>query len=113
MEKFLPLGGVGVHLSRLMQNLKFLNINFKFIYLSPKHLPLIFLKLIAADTVHLHSSSPIIRISFGLFCYPLNKNLIITYHGDLGRFSFLLNFLDLMSVYLCKYPVVCNEKVTI
>ena len=105
-----PIGGVGVHLTRLMDELNILNINFKYIYLRPKLLPLIFIKLLTIEIIHLHSSNPIVRLFFGLICFPLRKNLIISYHGDLGRFNNFLNILDLLSVYLCKYPIMCNER---
>jgi len=44
-----------------------------------------------------------------LFCLLTFKKLVITIHGDLGRFKFWKNIFDYLSVSICHIPIVINK----
>lgn len=106
----LPIGGVTIHVKRLLDLLRNEHISFSFYDLS-KFTFLTFCKQIKKhDVVHLHSSSPFLHILFCLMCKWYMKESIITFHGDLGRFGKLKNILELIAVHMVSYPIVLNQK---
>lgn len=106
-----PIGGVTIHVSRLIEWLE--KCNFPYYELLKVNDLLRFTKLIKIinfRAVHLHTSSPQLRLLLSIFCYIFRKKLIITYHGDLLRFKSIRNMFDLISVKLSTYPIVLNNK---
>lgn len=105
----LPIGGVTIHVDRLVKLLDKLQYDYTFYDLN-KFTIYSFIKAISASNiVHLHTSSPILRVFFAICCLAQRKTSLITYHGDLGRFGFVMNFFDFCSVRLCTYPIVINN----
>lgn len=106
-----PIGGVSIHVSRLLSWLDcnkeidhgFYDLrNFKIF---------IFLKIIVQSSIiHLHTSNTIFRFLVVLLCKLTMKKIIITIHGNLGRHSLLLNYIDLISIYFSDIPVLINEE---
>ncbi len=105
-----PIGGVRVHVARLVEWLSFNKINHKFILLSPWKILMSLKVIYDSRFMHLHSSNVWARFFFAVLCFFLGKKLIITYHGNLGRFGFIKNCLDYASIFLCGVPVVLNRK---
>jgi hypothetical protein len=44
-----------------------------------------------------------------ILCFSTSKTLILTIHGNLGRYSCLKNIIDYISIALCNVPIVINE----
>lgn len=105
-----PIGGVGIHLTRLMEHLTDKNIPFSYIYLNKYFIPKIIWAMLHHKLLHLHTSNPHIRFLFALLGKILSCKVIITYHGDLGRFSSFKNRFDYLSIKYCDYPIVLNEN---
>lgn len=105
-----PIGGVTIHVSRLVQLLT-TRLDVKFVELKPTNLPYIvaLLLLPIKAPIHLHTSKASVRFLVSLAGRLFRKRIIITYHGDLGRFSAFGNCLDYLSIRLCTVPVVLNE----
>ena len=102
-----PIGGVNIHVKRLTEFLNRENYRFNFFRLSIKD---IFKLLLRGNTIHLHTSNVYVRLAFSFFYgIILNNNLIITYHGTVGRFSLIKNFIDGLSIRWCTYPIVLNN----
>ncbi|XZE20411.1 hypothetical protein SH449x_000282 [Pirellulaceae bacterium SH449] len=106
-----PIGGVTVHFSRLVHLLRgrfdllVLNLSFQsLLYIARQTV------IQRKAVVHLHSSSPYFRFLFAFGGRLLHLNLVITYHGSLGRFGRLGNFFDLASLWLCRKPLVLNDS---
>lgn len=59
---------------------------------------------------HLHTSSSFLQFIIALYCKLLNTKLIITYHGNLGRFGAFKNLLTGLSVWLSHTTVVLNSS---
>ena len=60
--------------------------------------------------VHLHVSHPGLRIMYALLIKLMGKKLIFTIHGNLGRFSWLGNLMDMLTVRLSDVPIAINQQ---
>lgn len=105
-----PIGGVRIHVSRLIKFLKNEGFNFKFVPLSGRKIITSIVHLLRAKFIHLHTSNVWVRLCFSIFCLFIGKKLLITYHGNIGRFGRLLNLFDLISIKLAYLPIVLNMK---
>ena len=105
------IGGVTIHVSRLLQLYEKFNMPYDFLDLGvKKNIYKICQNILKADSVYLHSSSPILRFLISIFCLFTLKKLLIMVHGDLGRFNFFKNQLDFFSIKLCYKPLLINKK---
>lgn len=104
-----PVGGVTIHVSRLKDNLSALNFTFDFCDLNSP-LRHVFSVTRKYKVIHLHTSHPVLRFIYALYCKILNIQLIQTYHGNLGRFNFIYNLCDVLSVSLSAIPVLINQQ---
>lgn len=106
-----PIGGVTIHVQRLIDTLEKNNINFQFRQLSKRSIfSLLLLTLVKKQIIHLHASSPNIRFIFAFLCSISKSRLIVTYHGNIGRFNNIRNWFDKLSIKLSYIPVVLNEE---
>lgn len=105
-----PIGGIGIHLTRLMEHLTDLGISYTYLYLSNRLLPKIIWAMLFHRVLHLNTSSPYIRAAFAILGKVLFCKVLISYHGDLGRFNPKKNKWDYFSVRYCDIPIVLNEN---
>lgn len=105
-----PIGGVTIHVKRLIEHLDNDGIDFKFLELNKKNILNIFLKSARFDISHLHSSNVYMRFIFALFHVNLKTKSIITFHGNLGRYSYLKNKIDLCTIRMTDIPIVLNKQ---
>lgn len=107
-----PIGGVSIHFSRLLNfllsrpELEISVIEAKIYNSVPLMRELLMYR---SGVIHLHVSSPVIRFIFAVLAVAFHRKLIITYHGNLGRFRPIKNTFDYASIYLCSIPLVLNE----
>lgn len=104
-----PIGGVSIYCKRLCDELDIENIEYKFIDVNKTSLLKIFTSLIKHKTIHINSSNPLFRFILVVISKLLIKKVIITFHGDLGRFNKFKNLLDYCSVILCSTPITINQ----
>lgn len=107
-----PIGGVTIHVERLLKVLKMKEVNFHFFELSVKKLPLLFFKIMKYRVIHLQTSNSYFRFFCLLWAKCLFKKTIFTFHGNVGRYSSLRNLLDKLSFYLASQPITINEQST-
>jgi glycosyltransferase involved in cell wall biosynthesis len=105
-----PIGGVTVHLARLMRALEEDQIEFGFHDLRRHNYFLLLRKIYIAEAIHLHTSNSYFRFVAALLCRCLKKKIILTFHGRLGRFKMIRNMLDAFSVRLSSKSIVLNKK---
>ena len=104
----LPVGGVTIHVKRLLEWLDYENIKYKYYDLKKFNI-FTFLKAIkSSEYAHLHSSSPFLHIIFCLICIVCNTKSILTFHGNIGRFGTLKNLIENYSIKLSYIPIVLN-----
>lgn len=103
------VGGVTIHVSRLCDALSNLRENFQLC--DYKKLPLFHqIKMIrACHLVHLHVSNPYLRLFYVMLSKAFSKKVILTFHGNLGRYGALKNHIDLSALRHCDVPVMINE----
>lgn len=105
-----PIGGVTVHVSRLLHFLTREKVEYEFLSLL-KNKKFQFLKLFfAARKIFLHSSNVYIRAGISFFGLLFKKEIILFIHGDLGRFNWFKNQVDYCGIKLAKIPIVINKN---
>lgn len=105
-----PIGGVTIHVKRILEHFDTYNNN-QIIFFDLRNINGVsFLNTICKYRIfHLHTSNVYFRFFFSLFCFLTFKKLVITIHGDLGRFTFWKNIFDYLSVRICHIPIVINK----
>lgn len=109
-KKPLPLGGVTIHVQRLTQWLDYLQISHRFYDLKKFKLNTFIKEICQARYAHLHTSSLFLRFIFSIICPLLLTKSIITYHGNLGRYTLIKNYIDYLSIIFSYFPIVLNER---
>ena len=105
------IGGVTVHVNRLLMLMDKFSLNCEFHDLHfKKDILKVPLRILNSDVIHLHSSNVFLRLGISLFCLFFKKKLIITIHGNLGRYNFFKNKLDSISVKYSYMPILINKN---
>lgn len=105
-----PIGGVSVHVSRLLEALKQREPKcFEFTDYGKKPVRTCW-KVLFYTIIHLHSSNPYLQVLLALTCRLFFKKSIITFHGNLGRYGLIKNGAVNLSAFLCSTPVVLNAE---
>lgn len=104
-----PIGGVTIHIERLLYNLRRDNVPFEAMSLRASTLKKFIPKYISYRVVHLNISSVYLRALLTLVSFLTGKKHINTYHGSLGNKSRVKNFFDKISIHFSTFPLVLNE----
>ncbi|MFW5700193.1 MAG: hypothetical protein ACOCWM_00760 [Cyclobacteriaceae bacterium] len=104
-----PIGGVTIHVKRLLDAFSGTNIT-KFCSLSEISSFHFLKQFLQYRFIHLHTSNPAFRSFLCFFSMLLNKKLIITFHGNIGRYGAFKNILDKLSIWLCSKPILLNKE---
>lgn len=105
-----PLGGVTVHVDRLMKSLEADGIPVEFVDLSCLKFLSVVEMLLSRGLVHLHTSSSLFRFLFVLLGSVFPVSVMFTFHGELGRFRAVRNWMDDWSVRLAWKVIVLNQS---
>lgn len=103
-----PIGGVSIYCKRLCEELDLRNVKYAFIDINKTSLLNIFISLTKYRYIHINTSNPLFRLYIVVLAKLLFKKVIITFHGDIGRFNAFKNFLDHCSLKLCTTPITIN-----
>lgn len=104
-----PIGGVTIHVQRLLLFLNNNKISYDHINLKEKSIFNILVQILNYKHIHLHSSNVYYRLIITFYCFLTNKKLIITFHGNLGRYNKIKNILDLITIKISYIPIVLNK----
>ena len=104
------IGGVTIHVSRLLDYLD--KERFDYSFVDYKTLPLLRVvkEIITSKIIHFHISNPFLLFPFVLFAKIFFRKVILTLHGNYGRFNTVKNLLVKCSIILCDYPITINEN---
>jgi glycosyltransferase involved in cell wall biosynthesis len=106
-----PIGGVTIHVSRLLKKLERENIAHDFKQNNIKNLLCFIFSIHKYSCIHIHSSNPFIRLYVVLIAKILNVKSIVTFHGDIGRFkSTIKNKIDHITIRWASKPIVLNNN---
>ena len=106
-----PVGGVTIHVLRLLENLHNKGYNY-FYFHNLKKEPVweVFLKIPQYKAVHLHTSHVYFQLIVAVYCSLMNRKLIITYHGNWGRYWFVKNLATGLSSWFAYMALVQNQE---
>lgn len=104
-----PIGGVTIHVQRLLEHLKQHQIAYCFYDLNDFSVRTFIQAIKNHQVIHLHCSSPYLRLLFVLLCRMWKRASLMTVHGDVGRFSHVKNLCDLYAIKYATYPIVINQ----
>lgn len=102
-----PVGGVTIHVQRLLGMLDCSGISYTFADYNRKPFS-VFLKFFTHKVIHLHLSNIYVSLLFAIVCFVFRKKLIITRHGDICRNSGFKRKMDLLCIKLTYQPIVLN-----
>ncbi len=106
----LPIGGVTVHVKRLVEMCEKHKVPYKFVDIKKESLLYTVLQMSKSQFFHLHTSNSLFRVLLLLLSKICFSKSIVTFHGDLGRYSTYRNWLDYFSVFLANTPVLLNKN---
>lgn len=102
-----PIGGVSVHVERLLEVLRKNDFDFDFCTLTES---LNLFRTLRYRLIHIHCSNVYWKFLLSFFCFICRKRLIVTYHGDIDRSSWIKRRFNCWSIYFAYIPVVLNER---
>lgn len=104
------IGGVTVHVRRLRDYLEKQGIKYVFKDYKCNGLKTLLSAVSDAEMVHFHVSNPSYQFVLVLCSRLMGKNVLMTLHGNYGRFGWFKNLLVRRAVSLATIPIVINEK---
>ncbi|HET8573180.1 MAG TPA: hypothetical protein VFL76_04845 [Edaphocola sp.] len=105
-----PIGGVTIHVKRLCEQLMYTSFDWVFADIKKTSKIRILSDCLVYKNIHLHSSNPYLRFLISAFCFLFRKRLLVTFHGNLGRYGRFKNWLDCLTARYCFLPIVLNEN---
>ena len=106
----LPIGGVTVHVSRLMDHLNEIKYEYMFYNLHRGISKDLMIAMFKVKRIHLHTSNAYLRLFLTVVAKFSRSELILTLHGDLGRYNKLTNFIDILTLKWCSIPILLNDR---
>ena len=103
------IGGVSIHVERLIYWLKNSSYQFDFCDYKKESLWKVVRLISSHKVIHIHPSNPVFRLFLVCVSKVFRKRVIFTIHGDLGRFGRFKNLLDKWAVKWCDIPIAINE----
>lgn len=104
-----PIGGVTIHLSRLLDKLKG-KINFMFYPLTIGSLLMLPYLALTNKAIHIHTSNSFVQCYCMFICRILKATGIITIHRSLNRYQSLNKFWLRGAIKFADYPIVLNTE---
>ena len=104
------VGGVTMHVQRLRQCLE--NAGFDHAFLDYKSVPVwrMLGEMRRFDLIHLNVSNPVLLFFLVLYCRLLSRKVMLTLHGNYGRFDLVKNWMVRQSLRMATIPVVINSE---
>ena len=104
------MGGVTVHVQRLKEYLEKNGIEYEFKDYKSNSLWALMRIVSKYDIIHYHVSNPIYQFVLVLLSRLLGKRIVMTLHGNYGRFGKMKNWLVKSAISMADVPIVINRK---
>ena len=104
------IGGVTIHVQRLLDYLDKNGVSCSFCDYGKVSCIGLLKRMSRTSTIHIHISNPVFLFLITLCCRLMCKKVIVTLHGNYGRFSSFKNFLVRRTISMSTIPVLVNEK---
>ena len=105
------IGGVTIHVQRLLQSLDTRGIKYEFCDYKAIGVPraCLFI-LLHRGCIHIHVTNPILLFVFVICCKLSFSKCIFTLHANYGRFTGFKKFFLTVALHLSDVPVLINER---
>lgn len=104
------IGGVTIHVQRLRDFLEKHGFGYKFMDYRNNSLWTLLKGISKTKVVHFHVSNPIYQYILVFFSRLMGKKIIMTLHGNYGRYGSLKNWMVRRTISRATIPIVINEK---
>ena len=104
------VGGVTIHVQRLKDFLSIKGYAYDFYDSRSNGLIKLFKAIARHRIIHVHISNPQLQLVLVLFGRLMGKRVVMTLHGDYGRFVRLKNHLTRLAITTSSIPIVLNAK---
>lgn len=104
-----PIGGVTIHVSRLLKKMSKSNFLFRFMVVDIRSLVILPFLIFKFKAVHLHTSNIYIQGYVVILCNIFRKVAVVTFHGDLNRYNERKLKIVKWIVKNVNIPIVLNE----
>lgn len=105
-----PIGGVTIHVQRLLDVLDINKIDYNFIILNSLALVKLPFIIKQYNIIHLHSSHIYVQLFISYISKIYKIKSIITFHGDLNRYNSKEKKIVKKIIKLIDFPIVLNEN---
>ena len=103
------IGGVTIHVQRLRDSLEKNNCDYEFKDYKDTKLWALVKDISKFKTVHLHISNPAYQFVLVCCCKLMGKKILMTVHGNYGRFGAVKNWMVRSAIQMATVPIVINE----
>lgn len=104
------IGGVTIHVQRLRNFLEKRNVVSQFIDYKNDTFWKLLRGISKSRIIHFHISNPVYQFILILCSRLLGKKIIMTLHGNYGRYNMVKNWMVRSSIRLATIPIVINEN---
>ena len=104
------IGGVTIHVQRLLDCLDNQGIKYDFVDYGNISVIKLFKEILFSQVIHVHVSNPVYLFTIAFCGRIFGKKLIVTLHGNYGRFSSFKNFLVRRTLTMANIAIVINKK---
>lgn len=105
----LPIGGVTVHVKRLLEHLSKEGVIYTFVSLHNSSKWTVLAAILRYKYIHLNTSNASLMYWCAIICKWLSKKLIITYHGNFGRKKGDEGLKEKKAIAICHIPLFLNS----
>lgn len=107
-----PIGGVAIHLDRVLKWMKNTNYSYSFCSTKAGYLKNILKSSLGNDVIHLHISNSKLRVLLVFILrFILLKKVIFTVHGKIGKHKGFIDYnLDKLALKLVNIPILLNNS---
>lgn len=104
------IGGVTIHISRLLKLLDEKNIGYLFVDYRIESIFTILRLILKSHIVHLHATNSLFKFLCALCCRIFRKKIVITFHGNIGSYKNINRLLNLLTIRIISVPVFINAN---
>jgi hypothetical protein len=104
------IGGVSVHVKRLLDFLHQENIDFEFVDYKRSSLLRIVYSILFTKIIHINVSNSYLLLLLVVWSFVFNKKTLVTLHGNFGRYNKLRNTITKWALSLSTIPVLINKE---
>ncbi len=104
-----PIGGVTIHVSRLLDYLEHKNFNYTFYNNHDFNIFTFLVAIWRSQKSHIHVNNPFFLFVFTIICKILNTYSIITIHQNVGCYGTTMSIFELLAIKFSNKVIVLNQ----